>query len=229
MGEAMRSTQTTFTNRKILLVEDDTVWQLLIGQNLKKNAFHTDVHFATSAEQAERMMADEPDFDLVITDQYLDGYKTGLDLCHTLAHSASPVPCILLSSMESEDFYDYLKEFHDLPAPKFLSKSHSFQELGRSMESAIATVTQLPKITFHSSMAIPAEKAISLKEFAGALILRAMAMGLFLYFVMAPRNETIQVDALSADESVSGNVFTPSVIQEMRKTAADRSTFEALN
>lgn len=108
---------------EVLIVEDDLglepFWTHLIHQANKR----AKVHWVTSEEEAEAKIQDSIEsgqkIDLVITDIYLNGPKTGIDLWSRF-YSVLRGNLIVTSGMDYQKFANYVKGcFHQ---PMFLKK-----------------------------------------------------------------------------------------------------------
>ena len=86
----------TPARNSILIVEDDSTTQLLIGRMVQKVDRDAEVHFARNAKTAIDLIQLQT-FDLVISDNRLNGNITGLELFDQCKEQPNPPQFILIS------------------------------------------------------------------------------------------------------------------------------------
>ncbi len=112
--------------RRILIAEDDVSSQALWERVLQKMGSPYELDWATSGESAQRLfylaLRKNTPYDLVISDYYMTGFKTGFDLwrvCQTLK-----VPFLLVSaaSLDKIDLWgaDPKVDLHFMQKPLFI-------------------------------------------------------------------------------------------------------------
>ena len=109
------------TNRKILIIDDDTDLSMIITDMLENKGFS--VTCATSSEEAFDLLA-ESSFDLILLDINLPD-SSGFEICRQL-REVSNVPVIFASARTSET--DRITGF-DIGGDDYLPKPYSMKEL----------------------------------------------------------------------------------------------------
>lgn len=89
-------------NIKILIVEDDVVFCIMLNRFLSKNNFATDD--AQSAEEAIELLQNKS-YDVVITDYRLPG-KNGLELLEWIKNSAPATKVLIVSRVDEKEISD---------------------------------------------------------------------------------------------------------------------------
>lgn len=89
--------------RNILLIEDELVSQALLTAILHKEGY--DVSSATNYDDALKAWKTAT-FDLIISDYYLEGEKTGADVMRDIRTENTTVPAIALSLAEDSSSLD---------------------------------------------------------------------------------------------------------------------------
>lgn len=108
---------TSTSEKNILLVEDDPFWQRVISDNLGKASHNCHISLAVSADEAVTKIRSEH-YNLIVSDYYLEGDKTGYQLWRDCVNGGIDVPFLLTSGQL--DFPDYA--VRNLPVT-FLPKS----------------------------------------------------------------------------------------------------------
>lgn len=116
-------------SRKVLIVEDDPLWQLIIERSLKRIDSNIAVLAVSSVDEALQKFQAKIPFDLVIADQALLGFRTGLDLWDHLLEHRTVVPFILMSGTEREEFQNALAPFREHEIPIYLEKTMEIKKL----------------------------------------------------------------------------------------------------
>lgn len=104
----------------VLVVEDDSTSQILIGKMILKVDRQAEVHFARSVDTAVELMKLQK-FELVISDQRLIGSQTGLELYRICQSESSGTPFILISGSKVLDLGKGNEDpvFFQKPLPPF--------------------------------------------------------------------------------------------------------------
>lgn len=113
---------------KILVVEDDItaepIWEYIIERVDKRAS----MVWATSVSEADQIIkaavADGKPFDLIVSDIFLTGALTGIDLWRQF-HLQMPTSIVLMSSIEPMKVQKY---FRDLGEPIYLQKPLNMHE-----------------------------------------------------------------------------------------------------
>lgn len=100
----------TDLEKKILIVEDDLslrpFWSLVFDRIAPRSR----LDWAISSEQAQRLIEDstrnQRPYDVIITDLFLAGSGTGLDLLESDAAKKSPAKKLLVSVADAKDIKD---------------------------------------------------------------------------------------------------------------------------
>jgi DNA-binding NtrC family response regulator len=97
---------------RILIVEDDTTFEPFWQAIVEKSDRQAQIYWASSELEAERMIFEaiksEQKFDLVITDIFLSGSRTGIDLWNKFFHKLHG-RIIVTSGIEYEKFVQYFE------------------------------------------------------------------------------------------------------------------------
>ena len=108
---------------KILIVEDDTTYEPFWTAIVERADRAAKVTWATSEPEAERIIQEAvkhgSNFDLIITDIFLSGSRTGIDLCSKffkMLHGK----IIITSSIEFEKYAQFFNK--ELIRPMYLQK-----------------------------------------------------------------------------------------------------------
>ncbi len=122
--------------KKILIVENEPIWQLIIQRTLQLTLEGAEVHTCASVEQALEAIEGDLKFDLIIADHLLDGALTGLDLWDLLVSIQSVTHFVLMSGIARSDFYYRLMPYRREMVPQFIEKVPSVRELYEKMKDA---------------------------------------------------------------------------------------------
>ncbi|MBX7232162.1 MAG: response regulator [Bdellovibrionales bacterium] len=114
-------------SKKILLVEDDPSWQLLIGAALRAMDASVKIHYVRSVKHAENLLYKNSNYDLIIVDQYLDGNVTGKDLWSKCQKEYRRIPFVMVSGMDMEEYDDLFDG--EKSTPDFFNKSQNVENL----------------------------------------------------------------------------------------------------
>lgn len=115
-------TDWTFTEMRLLLVEDDLRLASTLAQGLREHGYAVDC----SAEGNEALdLAQLEPYDLVILDWMLPG-RSGLEICQTLRRSQSQTPVLMLTARDAIE--DRVRGL-DSGADDYLVKPFALQEL----------------------------------------------------------------------------------------------------
>ena len=140
---------TSENRKKILVLEDDILWQKIIRFCVLKAHENAEIEFMSSAKEFHLSGANHKSFDLIISDYYLAEGQTGIEFWKQLQNENCSVPFVMTSGCESskmmelcvgEDsppiflektiagnaFADNLSKILDAPAPK-IKKTKNFK------------------------------------------------------------------------------------------------------
>lgn len=83
---------------RVLIVEDDIFCRMIIEMAVRE--YSKDIRIVTAVSEVEALesLKTQP-CDLVISDYYLEGSGTGLDLCHKILDTFPDTKCLMMSSM----------------------------------------------------------------------------------------------------------------------------------
>lgn len=108
----------------VLIVEDDITMQPIWEAVLREVSPLVSIKWSKSEEGAEILMnqkiSADQDFDLVVADIYLSGFKTGIDLWEKYRFSDSLF--LFTSSMGIKDFAVAIKKYENDYVPFFMKK-----------------------------------------------------------------------------------------------------------
>jgi len=115
--------------RWVLIIDDDPLWQLIVERSLKRIDPNISVLAVSSAEEALEKFDDDIPFELVIADQALNGFRTGLDLWDMLWEQRKVFPFILISGTKKEDFQKSLLPYRRNEIPFYIEKTTIIKDL----------------------------------------------------------------------------------------------------
>lgn len=141
---------------KVLIVEDEPLWQIVIERALRLIDPEIEVRVSGDANQAFELLNKEGNFDLVIADQLLNGAKTGLDLWDILLEQKVDIPFVIVSGTKREIFLKNLMPYRNEMVPRYIEKNGSVKHL--SDEFAAALFSHSPIRTDRSEPVIKAAK-----------------------------------------------------------------------
>lgn len=108
----------------VLIVEDDIAMQPIWEAVLREVSPQVSIKWSKSEEGAEILMnqkiSNDQDFDLVIADIFLSGFKTGIDLWEKYRFSDSLF--LFTSSMGIKEFANTVKKYENDYVPFFMKK-----------------------------------------------------------------------------------------------------------
>ena len=105
--------------KKILVIEDDLSMEVVLTSLIQGVDPSVEIVWASSAEEAWDLLRDEK-FQLVVTDIFLEGKKTGMDFWQELEAANVRTPVIVMSSLSEHQMLNTI-DAND-PAPVFLPK-----------------------------------------------------------------------------------------------------------
>lgn len=121
-------------NSKILLVEDDPQWQLIISRALKLVDPKLLIDTVTNVSEAKLSLFLNPDYSLVISDYFLEGHQSGLDLWKVSQHNSHMIPYLFVSGLQKSEFeilFDQMDPDHGNHRPFYMSKPFDLEKLKR--------------------------------------------------------------------------------------------------
>jgi len=129
---------------RVLLVEDDLVMQTRFTRLIKSVSPDANVDRVATAEEAKDLLrrATSEEYDLVISDQFLEGTETGLDLWNYCKNKNSFAPFILTSGGEIEKYFNQFNEKVQLPTflPKPFSNARAKAQIQDSLDAGLLRV-----------------------------------------------------------------------------------------
>lgn len=103
----------------VLIVEDDLFFRHIVENAIKEYSRDITIHTSASVAGALKILEMTP-IDLVISDYYLEGTGTGLELCRKVLSTYSKTKCVMMSNM---GFYKYKEVAAESDAtPEFMEK-----------------------------------------------------------------------------------------------------------
>lgn len=130
------------SERKVLVVEDDTDLTAIIDDVLKSIDPKITVDWATSADQAIDLIegrlreSEESPYEMILADIFLEGNATGVDLWRLCKKSLPQIPIVVMSSLPVNQFFTMLG--HDTIAPPFLGKPFQAGQCKQMLEGILA-------------------------------------------------------------------------------------------
>jgi DNA-binding NtrC family response regulator len=100
---------------KVLVVEDDDEWQLIIDSALQKTGANIQPYYVKSVKDAQRMLKFGPKINYIIADNKLDGDETGLDLWEKCQDQYKDVPFMMITGQDPRDLLDVANSEKSFP------------------------------------------------------------------------------------------------------------------
>ncbi|WP_430472796.1 response regulator [Thalassospira lucentensis] len=91
----------------VLLIEDEVLTQTLLGTVIRNNGYN--VSIASNYDDAFKAWRNIS-FDLIVSDYFLEGSKTGVDFLQDIRSESSSVPAIALSYAENSETIDLINK-----------------------------------------------------------------------------------------------------------------------
>lgn len=127
--------------KKVLIAEDDLAQKSLWESFFSSAKNQIDLHWTVSCEEAlkliQKSQSENSPFDLIITDIFLAGSGTGMDLLNSEIVEKCTAQKVLVSAVEREDVVE--KFGHLLPDIEILSKPISREKYDRIMNRILKT------------------------------------------------------------------------------------------
>lgn len=128
--------------RHVLVVEDDLELSAVIDRVIQSIDPSITVDWVTSAEQAVALIKDRLEshqgdrpYDLILTDIFLDGNQSGLDLWKICQQQLPRTPMIVTSAVSADRFFTMLGQ--DAISPSFLPKPFLITECQQMFEGML--------------------------------------------------------------------------------------------
>ncbi len=116
----------------VLIVEDEEESGYLVEASLKSIEGKIKIDWVKTAEEAEGVLKDDSNYDLIIADHFLDGPKTGLDLWKKCQQKYRNVPFLMTSAMDPNVFSILVAD--EPEQPMFLHKPFRIDECKNMLE-----------------------------------------------------------------------------------------------
>lgn len=111
----------TESPKNVLLIEDEPYWQFIVGESIRSFQNNVNVRCVRSVAQAEDVLMQTGEaYDLIISDHYLQGDQTGIDLWKKCQDHYENIPFLMISGLSENDFHALLEE--ELGTPLYLEK-----------------------------------------------------------------------------------------------------------
>jgi CheY-like chemotaxis protein len=184
--------------KKILLVEDDPYWQLMIGASLRFIDKDLSLRCVRSAKHAEQALyAGKGSYDLIIADHFLNGAATGLDLWKRFQLQHSNIPFVMVSGLPEDEYLDLVA--HESDYPPFLEKPLKIEKLKSILDGRLEiTATKNRSSTFR--------RAGTLAAIAATMIIPTM-MNDSLSPLSAPRETIVNTRPINTPKKIDLNDF----------------------
>ena len=126
--------------RKIMVVEDEPFWQLLIDRALSQIDGRMDIRYFENARQALNTLDTQSDFDLIFSDYNLKGEQNGLDLWDILQEKNLDIPYVLISGTRRVDFLNQTMPHRtEFIVPHYIEKAGTIRELSYQLNLALSS------------------------------------------------------------------------------------------
>lgn len=126
-SQAMAATPMRDLHKRVLIVEDEPVWQTLIGRTVRSIDNGAELHCVENVKDALEELKKEGDFDLIIADYFLEGLNSGLDLWKECLRRHPKVQFLVMSSLPQPVFKELVGSF--VSGPKFIEKPENTEIL----------------------------------------------------------------------------------------------------
>lgn len=103
----------------VLVVEDDIFCRMIIENAVREYSLDIKIVTASSEDEALTILKTTP-FDLVISDYFLEGAGTGLDLCRKIIAEYPKTKCLMMSSMNFPQYQEVVNKTD--ASPEFMQK-----------------------------------------------------------------------------------------------------------
>ena len=103
----------------VLVVEDDVFCRMIIENAIREYSRDIKIITASSEEEALNILKSTP-CDLVVSDYYLEGSGTGLDLCRKVIAMYPKTKCLMMSSMNFPQYQEVVAKTDT--SPEFMEK-----------------------------------------------------------------------------------------------------------
>lgn len=219
--------------KRVLLLEDDPVWQPLLVRILHRIDRNIDVVVSSEAGQAFGIIRDKGPFDFVIADYQLDGARTGLDLWDILLEQDLRIPFILISGRTREEFLADLRGYRIGMIPSYIEKTTSLETLQERLFSALSPELGGGRSSAPVSPVVPPTDRSWIRA---ALWIAFLAPGL-----TGTASSRPWLSPVPGSGAVSGpdlqkrtatriaDVFPPELLGDLRLLAFDRSLIRAVD
>jgi DNA-binding NtrC family response regulator len=145
--------------KRILIVEDDVTLQPFWNTAIRKVDSKTEIVWVTEERAAEKALKESErtgrSFDLIITDLFLEGQRTGIDLFEQCAQD-NRTRMLLTSGIHPAKFQRYFGSDVE-KAPPFLQKPYSFGECVEVLKWMLGTEGEFGLPHFQSDARSPSQ------------------------------------------------------------------------
>lgn len=108
--------------KKVLIVDDESIWQVFIARAIRKIFLGVDISFVENARMAIKEIEARDEFDFIVSDLNLGEPINGLDLWDMLCERDSQIPFVLMSGTSRVDFFSQIMSYREQAVPSFLQK-----------------------------------------------------------------------------------------------------------
>lgn len=168
---------------KVLIVEDDPVWQAMLRQSIKSRHPGTEVQAVSSVKKARQIIRSSGDLDFVIADFCLEGKETGLDLWKECESKHRHIPFLLVSGMSEESLSPGFTAGRNRPI--YLSKALDIRDLRANLAIALSASEAMARQTFRQAVTHP--------ETISAVLLAAVMSTLTVYAINLHREVNLAI------------------------------------
>jgi DNA-binding NtrC family response regulator len=116
--------------KELLVIEDDLNLKALIARTIALISPDTLVDWAATAEEASKKLSSKS-YVGVLSDIFLAGGKSGLDLFDEVHARTPDLPFVIMSSM---DLGEYFQHFEAKTCPPFLPKPFRVNDLAEALQ-----------------------------------------------------------------------------------------------
>lgn len=137
------NTENLMRSKKVLLVEDEPHWQMMILRTLRAIDQRISVRCVKSVKHAQQILFDDSSYDMIISDHYLEGKHTGLDLWRDCRERKHSIPFVVVSGIREEKFEALIDAAEALERPIYVAKPFEIERM-RDILAAKLARTETP-------------------------------------------------------------------------------------
>ena len=174
-----------YFKHRVLLVEDSPESEDLVRRICETVDGNMRLKCVRTAEEAEKILEINPNYDLIIADHFLAGQTTGLDLWKTCQERFKQIPFMMTSSLTPKEFFNITDPIvdPDLEYPHFLPKPFHKEDCQKMIEWHLEVLPEIKSsVEIQGSLNLNKVPESSYRETYGVIT----AIVIFLTFLLTP-------------------------------------------